>query len=355
VSGGEWFQVTPKPDTSQDGSYFWFGKFTLQENNVTKYHAWMSTNNTKHKNSNINKSIEFYNDTRLLLLDSAQCDGIDAWPQTIHVKPAILHLLGKKLQFDMTLQNVGSNLLGTLYLVSPPPSRYNRMNYCDTNKKDYAGKKTNIPGYCTEIDIFEGNHYGATSTLHVCKKGAKNKCAPDDTLPSSDPNSFDLSKNNMYPGQGCGHAAGCQTKSGGADIGWFSVDNIKNDNINPNEKFTVIAEFPERGGMKVTLKQDTVSKILHDTTGCYEGGQCQLKPQSPDYEPKNWNGTLMFPNKDTLQEMADIMKDGMYLYTSLWNSSSDFSWVTNIQDGERGNNKIEDAAVTIENMSIEDL
>ena len=77
-------------------------------------------------------------------------------------------LLGRRLTFDVNMNEVGCNCNGALYFITMPgynsaqqpvPGKNNEY-YCDAN--DVGGV------WCPEMDVWEANKYAMASTAHTC-------------------------------------------------------------------------------------------------------------------------------------------------------------------------------------------
>ena len=72
-----------------------------------------------------------------------------------------LHLLGKTVRFSVDVSHVGCGCNAALYLVAMGHPSDGSSRYCDI-----LGGEPGTPP-CVEIDLFEGNTKGMTSTVHT--------------------------------------------------------------------------------------------------------------------------------------------------------------------------------------------
>ena len=78
-------------------------------------------------------------------------------------------LLGKRLTFDVDMNDVGCNCNGALYFVTMPAYNSGQQPqpgtddayYCDANKVGGT--------YCPEMDVMEANKFAMASTAHTCQ------------------------------------------------------------------------------------------------------------------------------------------------------------------------------------------
>jgi hypothetical protein len=310
----------------------WMGTFDIGGNSPMKCSVVATAcEGDKCFNKAAPSTISIMGDSQIRLLTGPKCtieSGELTGPTWDTIEVADFKLVGKKLEFTMELNGVGSNLNANLFLIIPS-SYTGKGYYCDAEMG------------CTEIDIIECNQYGATSTLHVCNNTTGYGCNSWLDQPTS---------GDRNAGGGCRSPDGCQAKSGG-HTGWFGVGKL----IDPTIAFKVSAQFPETGGMCVEISQNFHSKTLFNCTGVKKG--CQL----PYEKGKYWANSNQFPDSNTLNDLKTQMKNNkskVSLIASLWegNKKSDMDWITQIPlNDESGYTDLKNASLNIYNMNINSI
>ena len=213
----------------------------------------------------------------LMMQGDVRAYGVASYPPNRKWKDITyerLHLLGKKLRWNVNVSNAGCGCNAALYLVDMPDGGSDDgAGYCDVQTPfDQGG--------CLEIDLFEGNTKAMATTLH--------------TLNEQPP---------QYKDDDC-NQWGCQVDWGKDDASKYSLHNSAGG-IDSSKPFEMEAAFDAQGGMTVTITQGSISKVLWDENSA---------------KPK--------PGSAARQATKAALEKGLVLVTSLWQADGDgMSWL----------------------------
>ena len=297
------------------------------------------------------------------------------------------NLLNKELQFEMKIDNIGSNMNANIYLISTTKG-YNKNNgeniIC--NGAGGIGQQQ----YCTEIDIIECNLYGAAFTPHICKNaGITSECKtfmtnepPDTGVPTE---------------SGC-RTTGCQSKSiTKAGKQWFGLDPSTKkpipNGVDPTQYFTVTTQFTKAGGIITHISQKRFNKEVFnkEVFRMVPENNCPDNPRKcglPYYEcvknssenactkaggPKeklratrnkcdwengwcnSWGSTKQWPDSDTFSSFKKQLENGLSIVGGIFQLGYPrLQWLSNIQ-GTVGNTDLKKASISFRNMQINSL
>lgn len=207
-----------------------------------------------------------------------------------------LRLLGGSIAFTVNVSQIGCSCIGAVYLVSMPAMSaagervLNPESYCDA---------VGWNGYpCPELDLFEGNRFAMTSTLHPCQAYAS---APERWQEN-------LANNPRFPhDEGSYHGAcdnwGCACKS--ADLPAYSYGPGPRFRIDTSRAFRVSVGFPTTP--TGDLKEMVVDLSQGSTSVRVPLGWCEY---------------------DSFTMMTRALRDGMVLVGSHWGNANWASWLS---------------------------
>ena len=208
-----------------------------------------------------------------------------------------LRLLGGSISFTVDVGEIGCSCIAALYLVSMPAidatgSRVlGSESYCD------AVGWNGFP--CPEMDLFEGNRFAMTSTMHGCRDM---DAAPQRWRDG-------LFKNPRFPGSsyhgacdnwGCPHASKEWPK--------LTYGPGPRYRINTNAAYTVRVAFPT------------------DADGDLRAIEVELSQGSTTLTvPPSW---CEQPESESLRLMSQPLRDGMVIVASHWGDAAWASWLS---------------------------
>ena len=208
----------------------------------------------------------------------------------------LLKLLGGSIEFTVDVSEIGCSCIGAIYLVSMPAvdAHGKRVDgpesYCDA---------VGWNGYpCPELDLFEGNRFAMTSTLHPCQAYAQ---APERWQDN-------LRNNPRFPSEeGAYHGAcdnwGCACKS--ADLPAYSYGPGARYRIDTTKAFRVSIRFP-------TDDDGELAEMIVELT------QAGVRVRVP----------LGWCEYNSYAMMTRSLRDGMALVASHWGNANWASWLS---------------------------